>query len=319
MFNFYRIADNTFKESVREPVYFLMLLCALVLIGHYPSMALFVFSEQLKLVVDSSMATSLMFGLLSAVLCASHTVSREMRNGTVLLLMSKPIHRSAFVLAKIAGIVTASTLFALLCNLSAIISVYIAVDQFRMDMGPYFAFFGVIIASCLIGMAANFWKGSSFSAVSTMALAVLIPCLVVYCIMAKEHPALEIKDLAFALVLINMAVIAMSTLAVVFATRLDMVSNLTLCTVFFFAGLMSGYIFGRDTGSEILNFVFGILYAVIPNWQYFWLADAIAANRKIPQEYLFWALGYVSLYVTICALWAVALFQNKEIAGDIRQ
>ena len=110
MLRFFRIADNTFKESIREPVYFLMLLCALVLIAHFPSMALFVFFEQLKLVVDSSMATSLFFGLLCAVLCASNTVSRELRNGSVLLLLSKPVPRALFILAKIAGIVAAAAL-----------------------------------------------------------------------------------------------------------------------------------------------------------------------------------------------------------------
>jgi len=319
MFNFFHIAGNTFKESIREPIYFLMLLCALVLIGHFPSMALFVFSEQLKLVVDSSMATSMLFGLVAAVLCASHTVSREMRNGTVLLLMSKPVSRSSFILAKIAGIVTASTLFSFICNLAAFVSVYIAVDQFRLDMTAYAAFFLVIALSCVAGMAANFWKGSSFSAVSTAALALLMPLFVILCVCTKEHPAIEIKDLAFALLLIQLAVIAMSTLAVVFAARLDMVANLTVCSVFFFLGLVSGYLFTRDTGSEVLNLIFSIFYAVLPNWQYFWLADAIACGRKIPAVYLLWAAGYVAVYVSICIMWALAIFQNKEIAGDVRQ
>ena len=319
MFNFFHIADNTFKESIREPIYFLMLLCGLILIGHFPSMALFVFSEQLKLVVDSSMATSMLFGLLAAVLCASHTVSREMRNGTVLLLMSKPVSRASFILAKIAGIVAAATLFTLICNMGAYVSVYIAVDQFRLDMTAYAMFFGVIALACLIGMVGNFWKGSSFSAVSTVAMAVLMPIFVIVCVATKDHPALEMKDLTMALILIQLAVIAMSTLAVVFATRLDMVANLTLCSVFFFLGLISGYLFSRDTGSEVLNMIFSIFYAIVPNWQYFWLADAIAGNRPIPAEYVLWAAGYVSVYVVVCVMWALAIFQNKEIAGDIRQ
>ena len=50
-----RIAANTFRESIREPVYFLMLLAALLLIGHYPWMTIFVFFEQLKLVVKYSL------------------------------------------------------------------------------------------------------------------------------------------------------------------------------------------------------------------------------------------------------------------------
>ena len=33
MFNFFKITSNTFKESVREPIFFLMLFAALVLIA----------------------------------------------------------------------------------------------------------------------------------------------------------------------------------------------------------------------------------------------------------------------------------------------
>lgn len=319
MLNFLKIADNTFKESIREPIYFLMLLCALVLIGHFPAMALFVFSEQLKLVVDSSMATALVFGLICAVLCASHTVSREMRNGTVLLLLSKPVHRWSFVLAKIAGIILAATLFTVLCNLSAFISVYIAVDQFRMDMAAYFIFMGILALGCVIGMAANFARGSSFAAVATLALVILIPLFTIYCAATKETPAISMRSFAYALVLVNMSVLAMATLAVVFATRLEVVANLSLCTGIFFLGLISSYLFNRDTGSEILNFIFGIFYAVFPNWQYFWLADAIAANRTVPGEYVGWAAVYVVLLIAICSMWATAIFQNKEVAGDQRQ
>ncbi len=319
MFSFFKIADNTFKESVREPVYILMLLSALLLIGNFPSMALFVFAEQMKLVVDSSMATALTFGLLCAVLCAGNTVSREMRNGTVLLLMSKPIHRYAFIFGKIAGVTAAASLFAVLCNISAFISVYVAVDQFRMDMGIYFAFLGVLALACLYGMWGNFWRGGSFSAGATAALTLLLPVMAIVCIFTQEHPVLSMKNLAAALLLINFAVIVMSTLAVILATRLDMVPNLVFCTFFLFLGFLSGYLFGRDTGSVLLNLIFGAIYALLPNWQYFWLADAVAAGRQIPAAYLGWALGYIVLYFTICTIWAATLFQNKEIAGDIRQ
>lgn len=319
MFEFLKITDNTFKESLREPVYFLMLLCAVILIGHFPSMSLFVFSEQLKLVVDSSMATSLLFSLLCAVLCASHTISLEMRNGTVLLLLSKPISRRSFVLAKICGIVLASSLFALICNLSALVSVYIAVDQFRLDMTAYLSFLGVVALACAAGMLANFLRGSSFSATSTAALAVLVAFFAVYCAISREKPSLSMRDLCFALILINFSVVSMSTLAAVFAVHLDTVANLVFCSVFFFLGLVSGHLFGGDTGSDVVNFIFGILYAVLPNWQYMWMADAIATNRSIPASYLACAACYVVSYAAICAIWAVTLLQNKEIAGGFRQ
>ena len=221
MFNLFKIAVNAFRESLREPVFFLMLLSALVLIGHYPSAAIFVFSEQMKLVVDSSMATGLIFSLVVSVLCASHTIAREMRNGTVLLLMSKPVQRWSFIIGKIAGIVSAASLFALLCNFACIISVYIATDQFRFDMALYFGFLGALILGCVIGMIANFWRGSSFPEIATYAVTVLVPVFAVICITTQPHPALGMVELAKALLLINFAVLAMSTIAVVAAILLQ--------------------------------------------------------------------------------------------------
>lgn len=316
MFNYFKITINTFKESVREPIYFLMLLAGLILIGCYPSAALFVFSEQLKLVVDSSMATGLIFGLIIAVLCASHTVTREMRNGTVLLLLSKPVYRWTFILGKITGIGIAVTLFTLLCNLATIISVYIATDQFRFDMAIFFTYFGLLAAVCAAGMIFNFWRGSSFPEIATYAATLLIPLLALYCILSQERPTISLSDLCCALVLLNFAVVAMSTISVVFATRLDVVANLSICTIVFFLGLVSSYLFQRETDSEFLNAIFAFCYAILPNWQFFWLADAVAVNRPIPFSYVVDSAFYIVLYVTICSMWAVAIFQNKEIAGD---
>ena len=143
MFNLFRVASSTFKESIREPVYCLLLVCAAVLIAHFPAISLFVFYEQLKMVVDSSMATGLVFGLFAAVLTSSHTVTQEMRNGTVLLLLSKPVHRWSFVLAKILGVVAAVVLMMFILNCATVISVYMAVDQFRYDSFSYYMMLGL--------------------------------------------------------------------------------------------------------------------------------------------------------------------------------
>ena len=318
MFNLWKIAFNAFRESLREPVYFLMLLAALLLIAHYPSASIFVFSEQLKLVVDSSMATTLLFGLVVAVLCSSHTVSREMRNGTVLLLMSKPIQRWSFVLGKILGIGLAATLFVSVCNFATFISVFIATDQFRFEMALYFTMLLLLVAGCAVGMLANYLRGSSFPEIATWSVAVMIPVFAVYCYMTGEHPSLHLRDLTRALLLVNFAVLTMATFAVVFATRLDVVPNLCVCTAVFFAGLVSSFLFQRTTDSELLNAVCACLYAVFPNWQFFWLADAVAVKRHIPNSYVIYAALYCAIYIVLGATWAVATFQNKELAGDSR-
>ena len=315
MSHLFRIAVNSFREALREPVYFLMLFGALLLIGHYPWMTLFVFREQLKLVLDGAMATTMFFSLAACVLCAASTVSREMRNGTVLLLLSKPITRWSFVLGKVAGIAAASILFCLVCSAASVVSIYIAVDQFRMEMHLYIAFLILTFIACCAGMLMNYLKGSSFSEYSVYAALVLIGGMLLYCLKFQPHPDMSLVNLAKALILLFPAVGVMSALAVGFATRTDVVPCMCLCSLLFFLGLMSSYLFGGSSSDPVLGPVYSLLYAAIPNWQYFWMADAMAVNRPIPDSYVIWCFGYALLYSLIVMVWAVVLFQNREAAG----
>ena len=318
MAHLYRIAVNSFREALREPVYFLMLFGALLLIGHYPWMTLFVFREQLKLVLDGAMATTMFFSLAVCVLCATTTISREMRNGTVLLLLSKPITRCSFVLGKIAGIITASLLFCLICNCASVISIYIAVDQFRMEIGLYVAFIILVFLACAAGMAMNYLRGSSFSEFSVYAALLVIGGMMLYCLKFQPHPEMSLANLAKALVLLFPAVVVMSVLAVGFATRFDVVPSMCLCSLLFFLGLISSYLFGGGFSDPALDIISSLIYALIPNWQYFSMADAMAVNSTIPDAYVWWSVGYAAIYSVIVAVWAVVFFQNREAAGANR-
>lgn len=317
MLNFFKISVNTFKESIREPIYAILLLCAVILIGNFPFVAIFVFYDQVKLVVDSSMATTMLFGLFAAVLCSSHTVSREMRDGTVLLLFSKPVFRWTFILAKIAGIMMASLLFVLVCNAVSVVALYIAVDPFRVDFGLYYILLTLLLLGAVGGMVMNFARNSSFPAVMTLFMAAALPLLAIGTMIFKTvPPEIVLADFLRAIMLLFLAVAAMSTLTVVFATRLDMVSNLCVSTVLFMLGLMSNYLFQPEPGT--VSPFLSLIYALVPNWQVFWLADALATRKAVPPSYLGWAGAYTVLYIALCSMWAVLVFQDKEIAKDSR-
>lgn len=317
MLNFFKIAANTFKESVREPIYSLLLMCAVLLIANFPFVAIFVFYDQVKLVVDSSMATTMLFGLFAAVLCSSNTVSREMRDGTVMLLFSKPVLRTTFVLAKIGGIMAAAVLFVLVCNAASVVALYIAIDPFRVDFALYYILLGLLVLGALTGMVFNFSKGSSFPAVMTLFMSVALPVMALAVMIFKTvPPEIILRDFLLAITLLFFAVSAMATLTVVFATRLDMVSNLCVSSVLFALGLMANYLFQPEAGT--LSLFKSFFYALLPNWQMFWLADALASRKNIPLEYLGYAVIYVVLYIGLCAMWAVVVFQDKEIAKDSR-
>lgn len=322
MLNFYQIARNTFRECLREPIFFILLASALTLIGLFPSMCLFVFREQMKLVIDSSMATTQVFGLMAAVLCASHTVSREMRNGTVLLLMSKPVHRCSFILAKICGISLALIVFVLICNSASLISLKIAKDQFQLNYTMMSIFFILILIATVFGGLRNFQSQSSFASNAIFLILILIPLMALACYLIPdghdEEATINILNLMKAQLLIFYSVCTMCVITVTLSTRLDMVPNLTVSAAIFFLGLLSGYFCNLDTGNVFINAFTGLLYLIMPNWQFFWLADALADNQNIPMSYIFWATVNAVFYMLVCSVWAVTLFQNREMAKDVR-
>jgi ABC-type transport system involved in multi-copper enzyme maturation permease subunit len=283
------------------------------MIGLFPSLSLFVFREQIKLVVDSAMATTMVFGLVAAVLCASHTISREMRNGTVLLLLSKPVYRWNFILAKICGIIAALTVFVFICNTASLIAVRVAKDQFQLDFTALYIYFGIIFVCAFLGALRNFFYQTSFASTAIFALLVILPfytlCLNFVPVHGRMMPLRW--DIVPAFILLFFCVWCMGTVTVVFSTRLDMVANLCVCSIIFILGLVSNYFLGKSSGVIATFF-----YALLPNWQFFWLADALASNQKIPLTYIFLAFIYTVLYMSFCTIWAMAAFHNRELAKD---
>ncbi|MBR7127245.1 MAG: ABC transporter permease subunit [Lentisphaeria bacterium] len=316
--SFWKIAANTFLESIREPIYFIMLFCAFIIIGNMPGLTLFVFFQQLKMVIDSSMATTLIFGMIVLVLSASNTLAREMRNGTVLLLMSKPVHRWVFVTAKVCGIIASGVLFTVLCHFATLIAIFTASDQFRFNMYSYVGFFLVLIVALAFGLFMNFQRNSSFSELTIKSLVVLLPIWTLVCKIICDKPEVDISNVMYAMVLVSYAVSIMGTLAVVIAIKFDVVANLFFCTILFFGGLLSGYLFQRETDFVLIKLIQNLFYAILPNWQYFWLADSVALGRMIPGKYLLYGGLYTILYIFVVSFWAIAFFQTREIAKDSR-
>ena len=80
-------------------------------------------------------------------------------------------------------------------------------------------------------------------------------------------------------------------------------------------GLVSKYFVTQWLGTGLLA---DFVRTLLPNWQYFWMADALASRQVIPFTYLLWALVYVFFYIGFWTLWAMALFNEREIAKDSR-
>ena len=98
------IAANTYKESARQPVYYILLALGAVMILTSPLVVFFAFGEEEKMIKDMALATITITTLLIAVLSSSAVISDEIEKKTALTVLSKPVSRTEFILGKFVGI-----------------------------------------------------------------------------------------------------------------------------------------------------------------------------------------------------------------------
>ncbi len=308
-----QITWNTFREILRQPVYLLILLAVLTLIGMLPMMTLFVFREQEKMVTDSALAAVMVFGWVLAVLCSASAITREIDRGTAITVLAKPVPRLSFIIGKILGVLLALLIFWFLTSMASLISIRAATDQFRFDQAVVLVCFGAIGLSCLFGGLRNYVSKASFSMNAALALLALYPvAMATVALMGAEegYTLTYAWNTVPAFVLILYAIWIMGGLAIALSTRFSLLVNLHICAVVFVIGLMSDYFLGRHTETSVLA---RVAYAAVPNWQLLWLADALAAERVIPMAYLalggLYTLAMMGVFITL----AMALFYNREV------
>lgn len=100
------VAANTFLEAVRQKVFAVLLIFALVLLGGANYFAEFSFQEQFKFLKDLGYATISLTGLLVGLLGAAQLIPAEIERRTILTALCRPLRRWEFVAGKYLGLVS---------------------------------------------------------------------------------------------------------------------------------------------------------------------------------------------------------------------
>src|SRR5438477_2466547 len=173
MRQFVTIATNAFMELVRQPVFLLLMTCSAVFEIFLATIYYFAFGDDPKLVKDSTLAVMLLAGLLGAVLSASASLARELRSGTALAVLSKPVGRAQFLLAKYAGLMGALTLLTYVNLIAALLASRMAFDAYgSTDMFAVGIFALALVLAYLLGGFSNFFLRRPF--VSDAALGLML-------------------------------------------------------------------------------------------------------------------------------------------------
>lgn len=320
MRQFITIAANAFLELIRQPVFLLLATGSALFIMFLATPYYFAFGDEPKLVKNSTLAVMLLSGLFGAVLSASASLARELHRGTALAVLSKPVGRAQFVLAKYSGVAAALVLLVYINLVAALLTSRMAFDAYgQTDLFALGIFVLGILLAYLLGGLSNFFLRRPFVSDAVLSMVVMLTVAFVVINFFDEHAVAQpfAKDVDWNMIpaglLVLFAIWIFAGLALACSTRLEMIPTLAICSGFFLVGIMSDYLFGRPAVAG--QWWGSVLYTVLPNWQLFWLADAVASGKgAFHWAYVGKALAYAALYLGAVLSVAVVLFEDRELS-----
>ncbi|MBU0718820.1 MAG: ABC transporter permease subunit [Planctomycetes bacterium] len=320
---FYSLALNTFIETVRQPIYGVILLATAAMLILNVSLAAFTLDDDDSLLLDLGLSTLMLSGLFLSAFSAAGVLSREIENKTVLTVISKPISRPIFILGKFAGLTAALAVAFYISMLVFILAQRHGVLQNTSDPWdvPVLVFgLGSVLLSLFGAAYCNYFYGRDFP---TTLVAFVLPLLSGGVLaVAKFDEHWDVIPFAsnfvggqviIAVYLVWLMAIVTAAVALAASTRFGQLMTLVICTAVLGIGLVSDSAFGRHEATSILA---AGAYRAFPNMGPFWVVDGLRAGTEqtaVPWQYVGLTSAYAALLVVGTLGIAIAAFQRREV------
>ncbi len=313
------IARNTFVETLRQPIYAIIIVAALLLFLLSPSLAMYTMDDDNKLLREIGLSTLFLMSLFVAIFSASGAVALELENKTITTVLTKPVQRPIFILAKFLGVIAAVGLAHYLCSIALLMAIRHGVMETAADTRDWTvigAAATVVVLTILLSTFFNYVYDWKFSSTAIVVAAVLATGAMVFLVFIDRNwqfnPAengINRLDVAGS-VLLFLAAVIIAALAVALSARFNIVVTLSACIGVFLLGLVSDYVFGRLAQAHVWA---RIGRSLVPNLQIFWISDAIYEGSVVPLKYILITGLYTLCYTTAILALAVALFQKRQV------
>ena len=313
---FLAIARLTAIEAIRRPVFLLVALSGIGGILLLPLVIHYTLGDAARIIRDSALAFYLLGGFLLAATAGTETLARELRTGTAATILSKPVPRPLFLLAKAAGIAAAIALFTVAALPATLLAVRTGTSELQLDAPPIL--FG-LLAFCASPAIAGAWNRRTRRPFTSAAFLLLVAFLPLALAAACFFPT-PLDHLTFPHnftwnilgvgALLYLCLLMTAAAAAAAATRLDTQPALLLVTAIFLGGLVSDSLLAPRLDTAPLAH---IPYAILPNVQAFWLTDALDSATAIPPLYYATAALYALAWSAAALAIGAISFRLREI------
>ncbi len=278
------VAVTTFRETVRQPIYPILIAVAIGLLALFTVIPYFAFGEDIKMLKDTGLAVILTAGGLLAVLAASTSIADDIEDRTAITVLSKPVNRWHFIIGKFLGIVAAVALLTFILGI---------------------AFSGAVYYKVGYDVKENNYRpdGRMMTDVDRQQLA--------------HWRVEEVKQALPGLILVFLEVVVLTAIAVALATRFHLVvTAIVVATIFVLGNLVPVLVNYGETAEafEPVQFWARFLMVVLPPLEYLNVTPAIATGSHIPLSYVGLALVYCVFYSGAALLLALLLFEDRDLA-----
>jgi hypothetical protein len=392
------IAKNTLLQTIRQPIYGIIVLVTLGGLAMAPSLTGWTLDDDNKLLRDLGLSTLLVQGLFLACFGASSVINAEIDDKTVLSVAAKPVTRGVFVLGKYAGVLAAVAAAHYLAGIAYYMVMRHGVLQMASEssdvtvlvMGP-----GLMLLVMLVSLVLNYvydwrflptmvslclpvltlgtivllivdrdWKLQSYETKQEIvklpaeisdpaqfkgiisfrpapgeaflpghkgdlvrsqwkgpiteaeldylnSLVDSIPWRSAIGFLADESRKTQGTEIFKSSLLILCALAVLVAIAIAASTRLGLMSTFLICLVALAIGLSADQAI-RPLAESGVGWA-RAAYALVPNFQVFWMIDALSDDRVIPWSYLRTATAYAALYSAGIIAMAMAMFETREV------
>ncbi len=319
MYKLITIAKNTFIETLRQPFYAVIIAAALFLLALSPSLAMYTMTDDNKLLREIGLSTLFLSSLFIAIFAASGAVAEEVENKTIITVLSKPVQRPIFIIAKFLGVSAAVALAHYICSIGLLMAIRHGVLESVNDESDWTVLGTGIIAVILTLLLSAFfnyvydWK---FSSTAIVLAGIFSTILIVFLAFIDRDWQFNPKNNGintvdvYGAILLLLAALIIVALAIVFSARFNIIVTLCACIGIFLLGLVSDYTFGRFASTHLWARIGRFL---VPNLQIFWISDAIYEGSVVPLKYILLSASYALCYTTAILAAAIALFQRRQV------
>jgi ABC-type transport system involved in multi-copper enzyme maturation permease subunit len=283
MSNIYNIARMTYRETVRQPIFYIILAVSAVLLLISPFFCLFAFGQELSMMREVGLAAITFAGILIAIMAASQVITNEIENLTALMLLAKPVRRGEFILGKFAGILTAILAAFVFLGIVFILAYWwqegLPAIRANLKNGKYLKDSSLISADIFRFFRNDIWllaKG-------------LYGCFLLVSILAS--------------------------FAVILSTYLPLAVSGIGCFAVLIIGNISDYLYHSlsESPSLISAGLARAISAILPHFSLLNTSSLVTAALPLSVNYLLLTSFYTLIYVSFVLYITIILFEKREI------